>query len=52
MPNIDFKAAAVGAGLVFIGMKGFSKNKTADAALIAVGAVILAKQAPVLGKMV
>lgn len=44
--GIDAKKAAIAAALIFVGMKSFSKNKTADSALIALGAVTLVKSIP------
>lgn len=50
--NIDIKKAAIGAALVFAGWKGYGQKAVVNTALIAVGSVMLAKQAPVVGAMV
>lgn len=50
--NIDFKKVGFGVACLFVAYKSFSKNKTADAALAGLGAVVLAKQVPVVGAMI
>lgn len=44
--NIDFKKAAIGAALFYVGYKKMSKMSAADNALAAIGALTVIKSIP------
>ena len=50
--NFNYKTLAIAGGLLYAAHKGYVKNKTANTAMVALGAVLAVRQVPVINTFV